>query len=165
MPVPANIRLLNKARERRGFTLIELVVVIAIIAVLISALVPSVTGYISSARDTAAMANAKLAFTTASALVPIWDMAERPTYNSGGTPEEKKRTYAEKYLTLDDTNGGSRLAAAIVGEQFLTGPSDEGRVSIVFQRGQVISATFTYSEGKGGRSATYSISDGAVTAG
>lgn len=155
-------RLRNQLKGKKGFTLIELVVVIAIIAVLMSVLVPSVSGYIETARDTAAMANAKLAYTTAAALVPIWDMAERPSYNSSGSADERKRTYAERYLELDNTNGGRRLGEAIVGENFLTGSANEGSISLTYQNGQVISATFTYSEAKGGKSATYSTVNRAI---
>lgn len=155
-------RIGNMLKDKRGFTLIELVVVIAIIAVLMSVLVPSVSGYIDTARDTAAMANAKLVYTTAAALVPIWDMAERPSYSGSGSADDRKRTYAERYLALDNINGGKRLGDAIVGENFLRGSANEGSISLVYQNGQVVSATFTYSESKGGKSATYSIADRSI---
>lgn len=47
-----------KNRQRSAFTLVELIVVLAILAVLLIAIVPRVSGYISSARETAAQNNA-----------------------------------------------------------------------------------------------------------
>lgn len=154
----------HKLKEKKGFTLIELVVVIAIIAVLTAVLVPSVAGYVDTARDTTALANAKLAYTTAVALVPIWDMAERPTYDADGGPEEQKRTYADKYNELDNMNGGKNLAQAIAGENFLTGVDGGGIISIEYEDGRVLSATFTFPDSKGGKSATYSASENAIRA-
>ena len=155
----------RRIKEKKGFTLIELVVVIAIIAVLTSVLVPSVAGYVDTARDTTAMANAKLAYTTAVALVPIWEIAERPTYDPNGSAEEQKRTYADKYNRLDNLNGGKNLAQAIAGENFLTGIDTGGIISIEYANGRVISATFAFPESRGGKSATYSASENAVIAG
>ncbi len=52
-------------RNKKGFTLVELVVVIAIIGVLAAILVPTMMHFIKKARLKSANANAKLAFTTA----------------------------------------------------------------------------------------------------
>jgi prepilin-type N-terminal cleavage/methylation domain-containing protein len=42
---------LNKLKKKKGFTLVELLVVVAILAILSVALLPSVLGYSDKARD------------------------------------------------------------------------------------------------------------------
>ena len=50
---------LTKKRKKKGFTLIELMAVIAIIAVLAAVLVPTVTGYITRAKKAAVITQAR----------------------------------------------------------------------------------------------------------
>jgi len=55
--------------NKKGFTLVELVVVMAIIGVIASILVPSLMGYVKKSRLQAANTNAKLAYNAVSAYV------------------------------------------------------------------------------------------------
>ncbi|MDR3644839.1 MAG: type II secretion system protein [Clostridia bacterium] len=54
--------------KKRGFTLIELIVVIAILAILASILIPSMVGYIGNAKQAVANADARSAYTAAQAI-------------------------------------------------------------------------------------------------
>lgn len=55
------IQRLKKAKEnKKGFTLVELIVVLVILAILIALLVPSLTGYIDKAREKSVAAEARL---------------------------------------------------------------------------------------------------------
>ena len=54
---------MRNSKTLKGFTLIELIVVIAIIGVLAAILVPSMIGYVGQSKFSTANSNAKLAFT------------------------------------------------------------------------------------------------------
>jgi type IV pilus assembly protein PilA len=61
------MNLIKKMKNKKGFTLIELIVVIAIIAVLVALLVPNVVSFLSTAKKTQGEANAKTVYTVAQA--------------------------------------------------------------------------------------------------
>lgn len=56
---------MKKLLNKKGFTLIELIVVIAILAVLALILVPSVMNYVTQAQNASKLANARSAYSTA----------------------------------------------------------------------------------------------------
>lgn len=59
----------NRLNNRKGFTLIELIVVIAIIAILAAVLIPRFTGFTESARQKSAVSDARNALVAIEALV------------------------------------------------------------------------------------------------
>lgn len=52
-----------KNTKKRGFTIVELVIVVAVIAILASVLVPTFTNVVTKAKKSAAMQNARSAWT------------------------------------------------------------------------------------------------------
>jgi len=99
-----------KRNNKKGFTLIELMAVIAILAMLAAILVPSMIGYLSTAKASAANANARTAYeavtTAAAACISSGDAVDSTSGNVSafktGTEFEKKIAVA-----LGDTFEGT----------------------------------------------------------
>lgn len=75
-------KLQNRLNESKGFTLVELIVVIAIMVILIALLVPNVVGYISSSQTTANLSAAKSIYNAANTCV-VNGKASTGTYPTG----------------------------------------------------------------------------------
>lgn len=85
-------KLRKSAKEKKGFTLIELIIVIAIIAILIALIAPNLVKFLSTAKSTSVDANAKTAYTSIQTY-----LTEKET---AGTPVAAK-TY---FITSDGSN-------------------------------------------------------------
>lgn len=62
---------LNKILKNKGFTLIELIVVIAILGILLAITVPSITQYVYKANSTSARLNGNVALNKANEIITI----------------------------------------------------------------------------------------------
>jgi prepilin-type N-terminal cleavage/methylation domain-containing protein len=76
---------MKKILNKKGFTLIELIVVIAILAILALILVPSITGYIEKANDAKNQANARAEYSRV--VLEAW--------TNNGTPYQRNSTTIE----------------------------------------------------------------------
>lgn len=114
-----------KTTKAKGFTLIELIVVIAIIGVLAAILVPTMLGYVTKSRCSSANANAKSFYNAINSSLVALDSEGKDTTAYDGTNktsldadlQTKVANYFADYTKLDsftvDIEKGTCTAAVI----------------------------------------------------
>lgn len=96
-------RMENTKKNKKGFTLVELIVVLVIIAILAAVLVPTVSGYIKRANRTADQSAAKTAYTAYSSALTDW-IGEHTTATSVVEDEVKQIVEDDGYLSTTEIN-------------------------------------------------------------
>lgn len=97
---------LFKKDNNKGFTLMEMIIVIAIIAILIALVAPNLISYLNTATDTKVAGNAKTCYTSANAWVA------QLRIDGTKAPAGKFITVTNKTTTLTD-DGGAKLIESL----------------------------------------------------
>ena len=94
-----------KKRNDKGFTLVELIVVLVILAILAAILVPALLGYIDKAREKSVTTNAEAAFVASQAILNEGygksDSAAAAQSKAKSVAEIKKLTDIEQSFSVD----------------------------------------------------------------
>lgn len=123
---------MKRNARRRGFTLVELIVVLVILAILAALLIPSLTGYIDKANKSKIIAEARNVLVAAQTTVTEGyakgkvQLGESGAVIGGGKAEDIKHFMAEQIMDLaelpKDAEGESKPKWAIY---VLANPNDE----------------------------------------
>lgn len=101
---------MKKSTNKKGFTLVELIVVIAIIGVLAAILVPSMMGYVKSSKISAANSSAKSVYNAAANVCQKCETA--------GVPIEEG-VYGQNYNGSDYTGDITSAVSSTDGQTFV----------------------------------------------
>lgn len=134
----------KKNTNNKGFTLVELIVVLVILAILAAILVPALLGYIDRAREKQYVLNAKSALTAAQAeLSSLYGegkyeltTAKKTTIqNTADVPGTKFTIYTGKKLTETDVKGYTTTADKHAAYTVKAAIYEENGVYMVFYDG------------------------------
>ena len=94
-----------KKLNKKGFTLMEMLIVVAIIAVLVAIMIPTFSGILERSRETADIANIRSAY--AEAIVSYLNDGKAVTVTVDATQTENGWKYVDNYIGTDVTVNGT----------------------------------------------------------
>lgn len=128
-------KLRNKRKDKKGFTLVELIVVLIILAILAALLIPALTGYIDKAKDKQIIAETRQAVMAAQTLADEeYAKGVAVTYND------------DSASPVDDA---SRVAGTIYASDIMKLGEVTGKIEIpTITEGKIMSLVYTKADKK-----------------
>ena len=155
-----------KNNKRRGFTLVELIVVLVILAILAALLVPALTGYIDKAKKNQVIAETRMltqaAQTELSSLYATDEFAEQNIYESYTIASKDGTAFSIGSSNQLLTNLKERYNSIVKLSEVPSLNSGTGNFAIWADKSGKITFTF-YRDGKG-YTGIYSAEDGSIEA-
>lgn len=145
-------KLKDLRNDKKGFTLVELIVVLVILAILAALLIPALTGYIDKAKEKQVVAETRQVVMAAQTLVD-------EAYSAGGGDV----TY-DKILELAEVKGKGTITSIKVaddntGANVVTGDNANSKITVAATGGVVYEVVYTQTSGK---SCTYKYVSGSA---
>lgn len=131
---------LKKSNNKKGFTLVEIIVVLVILAVLAAAAIPTMLGFVEEAKGKAEIANARAAYVAAQSIVT----EEYASGKTGDKAVETKLLLAADGHTID--KAGTKKIDTMLGADM-----DKAKVKVTVTDGKVTEMVYT-SPAKEGKS-------------
>lgn len=98
----------KKLKDKKGFTLVELIVVLVILAILAALLVPALTGYIDKAREQSMITEGSLVLTAAQATVSeAYGTGDLKVGTGGAITVTNKSALADQINQLAELKSGA----------------------------------------------------------
>jgi type IV pilus assembly protein PilA len=137
-------RMALKGKETKGFTLVEIIVVLVILAILMAIAVPALTGYIDKAKNVGASVEAKTVLTAVQAV---------ETENSGKYGKDTAAPFYAKnsagtVMSLDDI---AKAAGVLVGDTAIDGTGTDNKTvtALTFDaNGKILTLVYKTSSGQ-----------------
>lgn len=114
MKTPMNVfntAMKKKKKNRKGFSLVELIVVLVIMAILVAALVPSLVGYIKQARQSNAKDECAAVVSAAQTVASSAFADPSSIYHNNSGVNVKYDAATKKLVSAPDTGTGTEAAA------------------------------------------------------
>lgn len=138
------VKLFNRKNKKKGFTLIELIIVIAILAILAAVLIPSMVSYMDTANARVADSNAQTAHMAMAAAANIAKIDGDATPASG----DLTATVGTSGITWDPSDAETTYATLTDEFTTLIGVSFSGEAIFTFDAsGNLESTTWTAEAG------------------
>lgn len=109
---------IRKMKNKKGFTLVELIVVLVILAILAALLIPALTGYIDKAREQSLISEGAMVLTAAQATVSeAYGTGDLKVGDGGTITVTNKSALASQINQLAELKAGASWKFDVVGSE------------------------------------------------